>query len=49
MRKTMFGGIALVAALASGMASAQQWPTHTLTACASFRMIVRRRNTSMVT
>ena len=31
MRKIMFGGIALVAALASGMANAQQWPTHTLT------------------
>jgi tripartite-type tricarboxylate transporter receptor subunit TctC len=27
----MFGGIALAAALASGMANAQQWPTHTLT------------------
>ena len=31
MRKIMFGGIALAAALASGMANAQQWPTHTLT------------------
>jgi tripartite-type tricarboxylate transporter receptor subunit TctC len=31
MRKMMFGGIALVAVLASGMANAQQWPTHTLT------------------
>jgi tripartite-type tricarboxylate transporter receptor subunit TctC len=31
MRKMMVGGIALAAALASGMANAQQWPTHTLT------------------
>jgi tripartite-type tricarboxylate transporter receptor subunit TctC len=31
LRKIMFGGIALAAALASGMANAQQWPTHTLT------------------
>lgn len=31
MRKTIFGGIALVAVLASGMANAQQWPTRTLT------------------
>ena len=31
MRKIMFGGIALAAVLASGMANAQQWPTHTLT------------------